>query len=117
MDKAMTKKLCMQAGLPVVEHLSLTRGEFDAKNLRLPFDFPVFVKPANLGSFVGITKAKTCCELDKALEIASQYDRKLVVERGVNGRRIRVRRARRRSTQGRYALRNHPFAGILYLRR
>jgi D-alanine-D-alanine ligase len=86
MDKAVTKKLCMEAGLPVVEHLSLTRGEFDPKTLRLPFDFPVFVKPANLGSSVGITKAKTCCELETALHTASQYDRKLVVERGVNGR-------------------------------
>ena len=86
MDKAVTKKLCLQAGLPVVEHLSLTRGEFDPKTLRLPFDFPVFVKPANLGSSVGITKAKTCCQLETALEMASQYDRKLVVERGVNGR-------------------------------
>jgi D-alanine-D-alanine ligase len=86
MDKAITKKLCMQAGLPVVEHLSLTRGEFDPKTLRLPFDFPVFVKPANLGSSVGITKAKTSEQLERALEMASQYDRKLVVERGVNGR-------------------------------
>ncbi len=86
MDKVMTKRLCMQAGLPVVEHLSLTRGDFDPKTLRLPFDFPVFVKPANLGSSVGITKAKTCGELETALEMASQYDRKLVVERGVNGR-------------------------------
>jgi len=86
MDKAVTKKLCMEAGLPVVEHLSLTRGEFDPKTLRLPFDFPVFVKPANLGSSVGITKAKTCRELETALQTASQYDRKLVVERGVNGR-------------------------------
>ncbi len=86
MDKAVTKKLCMQAGLPVVEHLSLTRGEFDPKTLRLPFGFPVFVKPANLGSSVGITKAKSGEQLVTALEMASQYDRKLVVERGVTGR-------------------------------
>jgi len=86
MDKAVSKKLCMQAGLPVVEHLSLTRGEFDPKTLRLPFGFPVFVKPANLGSSVGITKAKTGEQLAAALEMASQYDRKLVVERGVTGR-------------------------------
>jgi D-alanine-D-alanine ligase len=86
MDKAITKKLCMQAGLPVVEHLSLTRGEFDPKTLRLPFDFPVFVKPANLGSSVGITKAKTFSQLEAALDTASQYDRKLLVERGVTGR-------------------------------
>src|SRR6202049_440664 len=50
MDKAVTKQLCAQAGLPVVQHLSLARDEFDPKKLALPFDFPVFVKPANLGS-------------------------------------------------------------------
>jgi D-alanine-D-alanine ligase len=86
MDKAITKKLCQQAGLPVVEHLSLTRGEFDPKTVQLPFDFPVFVKPANLGSSVGITKAKTREQFEAALETAAHYDRKLVVERGVSGR-------------------------------
>ena len=86
MDKSVTKKLCLQAGLPVVEHLTLTRGEFDPKTLKLPFGFPAFVKPANLGSSVGISKAKTCEQLITALEMASQYDRKIVVERGVTGR-------------------------------
>jgi D-alanine-D-alanine ligase len=86
MDKVAAKTLCRQAGLPVVEHLSLTRGNFDVKTLPLPFDFPVFVKPVNLGSSVGISKAKTREQLNAALAIAWQYDRKLVVERGVSGR-------------------------------
>jgi D-alanine-D-alanine ligase len=86
MDKVVTKRLCMQAGLPVVEYLSLTRGEFDPKTLHVPFDFPMFVKPANLGSSVGISKAKTREQLEKALVTAAQYDRKLIVERGVTGR-------------------------------
>jgi len=86
MDKAITKKLCAQAGLPVVEHLVLNRGEFDPETLLLPFGFPVFVKPANLGSSVGITKARNDAELRAALTLALQYDRKLVVERGVTGR-------------------------------
>jgi D-alanine-D-alanine ligase len=86
MDKAITKKLCAQAGLPVVEHLVLVRGEFDPDTLQLPFGFPVFVKPANLGSSVGITKAKDDPELRTALKLAMRYDRKLVVERGVTGR-------------------------------
>lgn len=86
MDKAMTKKICAQSGLPVVEYLVLRRGEFDADTLRLPFDYPVFVKPANLGSSVGITKAKNEAEFRAALNVAMQYDRKLVVERGVTGR-------------------------------
>jgi D-alanine-D-alanine ligase len=86
MDKAMTKKLCAQAGLPVVEHLVLQRGEFDPETISLPFGYPVFVKPANLGSSVGITKAKNEAELRAALRLAMQFDRKIVVERGVTGR-------------------------------
>lgn len=86
MDKAVTKKLCAQAGLPVVEHLVLFRGDFNPETIEIPFDYPVFVKPANLGSSVGITKAKNEEELRAALKVAMQYDRKLVVERGVTGR-------------------------------
>jgi D-alanine-D-alanine ligase len=86
MDKAIMKRLCKEAGLPVVEYVTLYRGQFDPKCLGLPFDFPVFVKPANLGSSVGITKAKNCSELESALETALQYDRKIVVERGIKGR-------------------------------
>jgi len=86
MDKAITKKLCAQAGLPVVEHLVLQRGEFDPNTIDIPFAYPVFVKPANLGSSVGITKAKNEAEFRTALKLALQYDRKLVVERGVTGR-------------------------------
>lgn len=86
MDKAMTKRLCVEAGLPVVEHLVLTRGAFDGERLELPFEFPAFVKPVNLGSSVGITKARNRRELKEALELASQYDRKVIVERGIIGR-------------------------------
>jgi D-alanine-D-alanine ligase len=86
MDKAMTKRLCAQAALPVVEHVVLTRGAFQAKCLQLPFGYPVFVKPANLGSSVGISKASDCKELERALEVAAQYDRKIIVERGICGR-------------------------------
>lgn len=86
MDKAITKKLCAQAGLPVVEHLVLQRGEFDPETISLPFGFPIFVKPANLGSSVGITKAKNETELRTALKLAMQFDRKIVVERGITGR-------------------------------
>jgi D-alanine-D-alanine ligase len=86
MDKPMTKRLCAQAGLPVVEYVVFTRGDFDANRLEVPFGFPVFVKPANLGSSVGITKANDARELRKALAVASQYDRKVIVERGVKGR-------------------------------
>jgi D-alanine-D-alanine ligase len=86
MDKGMTKRLCKQAGLPVAEYMVLNRGQFDPQCLRLPFEFPVFVKPANLGSSVGISKAKNCTELKTALECAAQYDRKIIVEKGIIGR-------------------------------
>jgi D-alanine-D-alanine ligase len=86
MDKATTKRLCKEAGLPVVEYVVLTKGQFDPECMRLPFSFPVFVKPVNLGSSVGITKAKNCHDLREALYLAAQYDRKIIVERGVAGR-------------------------------
>lgn len=85
MDKAMTKRLCKEAGLPVVEYLVL-EGQEEAGRLALPFPFPVFVKPANLGSSVGISKAKNQEEFRAALETSFRYDRKVVVERGITGR-------------------------------
>jgi D-alanine-D-alanine ligase len=86
MDKAVTKRLCKEAGLPVVEYMVLERGSFDPATFTAPFPFPVFVKPANLGSSVGISKAKCTEELRTALVVALRYDRKQVIERGVIGR-------------------------------
>lgn len=83
MDKGVTKRLCLQAGLPVVPHVVLSR---DSLAPDPPFGFPMFVKPANLGSSVGIRKVKNGQELAEALQHASQYDRKIVVEKGVAGR-------------------------------
>ena len=62
-------------------------------DLRASLPFPMFVKPANLGSSVGVSKAKTCEELMAALEFAAQFDRKIIVERGIAGPRIRMQRA------------------------
>ena|SRR5271166_1141006 len=78
MDKEMMKRVAKEAGLPVVEYF-VVPGNHD-------FDFPVFVKPANLGSSVGISKASSCAELKAAIELASSYDRKVIVERGIIGR-------------------------------
>jgi D-alanine-D-alanine ligase len=83
MDKAVTKKLCLQAGLPVVPHVVIPRNSSAPE---LPFDFPMFVKPANLGSSVGIRKVNNNQELAAALKHAAQYDRKILVEKGVIGR-------------------------------
>jgi D-alanine-D-alanine ligase len=87
MDKEVMKRLARERGLPVVEYLVLRSGEphnLESIVARLPF--PVFVKPANLGSSVGITKARDLRELKAALELAAAYDRKIIVERGITGR-------------------------------
>ena len=82
MDKEMMKRVCRERGLPVVEYMTAERGQFTA----LPFPFPVFVKPANLGSSVGISKAHNEQELQVALKLAAEFDSKVVVERGIQGR-------------------------------
>jgi D-alanine-D-alanine ligase len=82
MDKEVTKRLLVERGLPVAEYVTVTRGH--QPNINFPF--PLFVKPANLGSSVGISKVKTCAELPAALDLAGQYDRKILVERGIAGR-------------------------------
>jgi len=89
MDKAVMKTLFAARGLPSVEHLVLTRRDWAAdaealtarivRTLRLP----VFVKPANLGSSVGISKVKTRAELGPAIEHAGAFDRRIIVEAAV----------------------------------
>jgi D-alanine-D-alanine ligase len=87
MDKAVMKRLCAASGLPVVEHIVIERDAVHTGYIpALPFAFPVFVKPANLGSSVGITKAKDSAGLREALELAARFDRKIVIERGIQGR-------------------------------
>lgn len=86
MDKAVTKRLCNDAGLRVVEYVTLERKVSALPEVNLPFHFPVFVKPANLGSSVGITKVKSQERLSAAIEEAIQYDRTVIVERGITGR-------------------------------
>ncbi len=90
MDKDVMKRLFREAGLPTVEHVAVLRRD---RRERIPeleqrFGYPLFVKPANLGSSVGISKAHDREELQNALDLAAQFDRKLVVERAVVGREI-----------------------------
>ena len=82
MDKEITKRLLAERGLPVVEYYTVARDRENHSHL----PFPRFVKPANLGSSVGISKVNNCAELQAALELAGQYDRKILVERGIAGR-------------------------------
>ncbi len=86
MDKEIFKRLCAERGLPVVEYVVAFRGALDG--VEVPFGYPVFVKPANLGSSVGISKVKRPEELDAALCAAAEYDRKIIVERGIIGREL-----------------------------
>jgi D-alanine-D-alanine ligase len=94
MDKEVMKRLFRDHGLPVVPWLLFLRGEIEAHPRRLVaavearFRYPLFVKPANLGSSVGITKVHGRGELRPALELAAKFDRKVLVERGVDGREL-----------------------------
>jgi len=86
MDKDVMKRVCRDQGLPVVDYAVLSREEIEAGNAVCNFPFPLFVKPANLGSSVGISKAHCDAELQSALRLAAQYDRKVIIERGIQGR-------------------------------
>jgi D-alanine-D-alanine ligase len=86
MDKDVMKRVCRDQGLPVIEHAVFSREQIEAGEATCPFAFPIFVKPANLGSSVGISKAHDGAELKAALVTAAQYDHKVIVERGIEGR-------------------------------
>ena len=95
MDKDVMKRLFQQAGLPIVKHVTLLRADWEkqprkaVRQVESALKYPVFVKPANLGSSVGISKAHGRSELGPALDLAAKFDRKLVVEEGVGGSRRR----------------------------
>jgi D-alanine-D-alanine ligase len=92
MDKDVMKRLFTEAKLPIVKHVTLLRADWEKsprKAIALTekaLKYPMFVKPANLGSSVGISKAHDRKELGPALTLAAKYDRKLIVEQGVGGR-------------------------------
>ncbi|HTW78346.1 MAG TPA: D-alanine--D-alanine ligase family protein [Terracidiphilus sp.] len=97
MDKDVMKRLFAEAGLPIVKHVTLLRSDWESAprksiaRIEKALRYPVFVKPANLGSSVGISKAHNRRELGPALTLAAKYDRKIVVERGVGGTKARAR--------------------------
>ena len=96
MDKDVMKRLFAQAKLPMVKHVTLLRAEWERAprkaiaQVEAALKYPVFVKPANLGSSVGISKAHNRKELRPALDLAAKYDRKLVVEQGVGGKKAKA---------------------------
>jgi D-alanine-D-alanine ligase len=97
MDKDVMKRLFAQARLPIVKHVTLLRADWEKSprkavaQVEKALKYPVFVKPANLGSSVGISKVHDRGELGPALALAARYDRKLVVEQGVGGKKSRAR--------------------------
>ena len=96
MDKVAMKQLFERAGLTLIEYDWFLRSSWEEnpdavmKRINRSLGFPVFVKPANLGSSVGISKAASKHELRDAIDDAARYDRKVVVERAVDGREIEV---------------------------
>lgn len=96
MDKDIMKSLFVAAGLPIVRHVTILRSEWQkdpkkVQRLVAKLKYPVFVKPANLGSSVGISKAHNRKELGPAIEEAARFDRKIVVEQGVGGTKEKAR--------------------------
>ena len=97
MDKDAMKRMFVAAGLPLTPHVTLLRSEWktDPKRcvrvMEKALAYPVFVKPANLGSSVGISKVKARKELAAAMDLAASFDRKIVIEQGVGGPGVKPR--------------------------
>jgi D-alanine-D-alanine ligase len=97
MDKDVMKSLFQAAGLPIVKHVTVLRGNWEREPKKVQrlveskLKYPVFVKPANLGSSVGISKAHDRKELGPAIEEAARFDRKIVIEEGVGGKNRKAR--------------------------
>ncbi|MDP9338151.1 MAG: D-alanine--D-alanine ligase [Acidobacteriota bacterium] len=96
MDKDVAKKLLQVAGIPVVPWIAVQRADWERnpKEIRRAvekkFKYPVFVKPATLGSSVGMTKVHSRAELGPALNLAAEFAMKILVERAVSAREIEV---------------------------
>ncbi len=97
MDKDVMKSLFIAAGIPIVKHVTILRGAWEKEPKKVQrlveskLKYPVFVKPANLGSSVGISKAHNRKELGPAIEEAAKFDRKIVIEQGVGGSKNKAR--------------------------
>lgn len=94
MDKAMAKAVWREAGLPVVKSLVVLRKTWEsdpdqvARRVDQELGYPCFVKPANLGSSVGVSKVHSPAELPAAMDLATSYDRKILVEEAIEAREI-----------------------------
>src|SRR5438128_3008553 len=97
MDKDIMKSLFHAAGIPIVKHVTVLRSQWESapkkvrKLVESKLRYPVFVKPANLGSSVGISKAPDRKELGPVIDEAAKFDRKIVIEEGVGGKKNKAR--------------------------
>jgi len=96
MDKDVQKRLFAEAGLPIVPFLAVRRSEWERERVKVlraikkKFRFPLFVKPATLGSSVGMTRVKAAHELGSAIDTAAEFALKILVEKAVTAREIEV---------------------------
>jgi D-alanine-D-alanine ligase len=96
MDKVVQKTLWRGLGLPVVDFMSVRRRDLERdpdrviERIEAELGYPCFTKPANLGSSVGVSKARNRTELEAGLRVAARYDAKLLVERGIDARELEV---------------------------
>lgn len=91
MDKDLMKRVLRDAGIDIANFFTLRRKDISAKNISSIINslkLPIFVKPANLGSSVGVSRAGTKNELKKAIELAFQYDNKIILEECIRGKEI-----------------------------
>lgn len=97
MDKDAMKRLFTAAKLPIPKHVTLLRKDWhqnprrEKRLIEAALNYPLFVKPANLGSSVGISKVHDASDLARALDLAASFDRKIVVEQSIGGRRGKAR--------------------------
>jgi D-alanine-D-alanine ligase len=105
MDKEVMKRLFLAAGLPITKHVTFLRHDWKQApkkvitKLEAALKYPLFVKPANLGSSVGISKAHDRKELGPAIDLAAGFDRKIVVEQAVGGRGNRAKMGKARELE------------------
>jgi len=89
MDKDVTKRLLRDAGLPVAQfEVIKNAADYDSASIIKKLGLPIFVKPANMGSSVGVSKVTTAAELPDAVELARQYDKKIIIETTIIGTEV-----------------------------
>src|SRR6201996_7268662 len=119
MDKDVMKRLFTAAKLPIPKHVSFLRSDWEASpkkiiaKIEAALKYPLFVKPANLGSSVGITKAHNRKELGPAIEIAAGYDRKIIVEQAVGSRGNRTSMGKARELEVAVLGNDEPVASVV----